>query len=138
MQQDRLAIERFPAEPKRCDEITPLRCQQSDLPARFVALPAAEIAQAQPRQAFGKSRRRKIGLADERTAGAHDRFARTVEPAQRNSAIGQKLKIVRRGFECRVICSERVLDTIELEERIAAIAEGFKVIGLDSEDAIEV
>ncbi len=66
------------------------------------------------------------------------RFVRPVEPAQRDGAVGQELRIVRRDCQRPVIGGKRLRGTIELEQRIAAIAERIEMIGIGGEDALEV
>jgi len=141
MQEDGLALQRLASRPHRDGEIPSLRGLEADRPACFIAAPAAKIAQRQPHDAFDKLRLREVRLERERPARVHQRFLRPVEPAQRDRAVGQELRMdlptVGRSLQRPIVGSQRLIGTIKFKQGIAAIAERIAMAGIAAEYTVE-
>ena len=114
MQQDGLAGKRRVAEPQRLTKGAPLVGKRAGFPAPLIGLPAGlEIAERQVSKPCFEMGLGKVGTLLKRRIEASKRLLWPVEPAQRMTAIGQDLRMVRHQRERVVVARERIRRPVE-------------------------
>ena len=114
MQQDGLAGKRRVAEPQRLTKGAPLVGKRAGFPAPLIRLPTRlEIAERQVSKGCFEMGFGKVGTLLKRRLQACERLLWPVEPAQRMTAIGQDLRMVRHQRERMVVARKRIRRPVE-------------------------
>ena len=94
----------------------------------FITAPAGKIAERQSGDALDEFGLGEIRPTEERAARARHRLVGAIQPAQRGGAVGEKLRVVGRDRQCPVVAGKRFRGTIELDQRVAAVAQRLSLI----------